>query len=148
MKKSISEKLAENLSYYVGSDKRCLNHGEGSSVYCFYSGKTAKKKTEGCFIGRMLSPKDRVKVDNYFFNNGLDTTIKTLVNKVEFIGVKIPKIIIDNVNLFHDFQRLHDGYDFWGSDFLLSEEGKIELLNIIKKYNLDREPFKKFLIGV
>lgn len=53
MEKTLSEQLADNLAYYVNdTSKRCTN-----GTNCYYSGETAKKDSEGCFVGRLLTPR-------------------------------------------------------------------------------------------
>ena len=136
---TLSQEIAKNLSYYFGKDKRCK--GE---TFCYYSGIKAGKKTQGCFVGRLLAPKDRVKADEYFESYDY-SDVSALVRLKDYIGIEIPKIIFDNVVLFVRFQLLHDCEQYWNEEFKLTDEGKIFLKDTIKLYNLDIKDFKKFL---
>lgn len=146
MEKTLSEQLADNLRYYANGEinKRCRNE-KG----CFYSGESVSKETEGCFVGRLLTPEDRVKADAYY--KQLDTRpsgVDTLVEDKDFIGISIPTIISENVDLMVDFQSLHDNPINWNYDNAsLSSSGIEALEKIISDYCLDLEAFEEFLIS-
>ena len=135
--KNLSKKLAENLGYFVGADKRCRTD-EG----CFYSGKTINKDTKGCFIGALLPQKTRDWADNLNQSDG--SSVDVLIILAESCDIKLPKIITENRILMGQFQELHDSCSNW-SDNVLSSDGKRMLKGIIKNNDLDREPFEKFL---
>jgi hypothetical protein len=137
MKKNLSEQLADNLAYYVNNpNKRCASE----MGMCYYSGKTAGKNTVGCFVGRLMKPKDRIKADDY----GLGS-VCSLINDAPSHGIKLPKIIINNWAVMGVFQKLHDGGENWNEKGL-SANGKSELRYIISKHNLDAKYFDKFLV--
>ena len=141
MEKSLSQKLANNLSYYIGQDKRCI-----SNVECYYSGKTINKETEGCFVGRLLLEEDRVKADIFFKENrSIDATVSGLVKYKKRIGIERPKIISDNVNLLDKFQALHDNCMNWNDEYRLTEIGKNLLKEIINNFKLDIKDFENIL---
>ena len=146
MKKSLSEKLADNLAYYINKpERRCIDGADG----CYYSGESLAhqgKKTSGCFVGRLLSPQDRMKADKSLdeIASG-NTTVEGLVMSADELGIKIPKIISDNVSVMMKFQFLHDTPDFWDEKGL-KEGGKTMLINIIKDYELEKKYFDKFLV--
>lgn len=145
MEKTLSEQLADNLTYFVNdTSKRCVDR-LGS---CFYSGESIKhtgKDTEGCFVGRLLTPKDRITADKLL--DGIaegEIAVYGLVRHADEIGITIPKIILDNLPVMSKFQFLHDTIDFW-NDKGLSERGKALLATIIKDYDLEEKYFEKFL---
>ena len=133
---SKSQKLAENLAYYVGQDKRCKKETTGG---CYYSGKTVNKDTDGCFVGRLLTPKMRDLADN----KGIGDVYNLIRHAKEF-GIKLPKLVSENPGLMRDFQSLHDNKTYWDGLFL-SDEGKNWLDSIIKNHKLVRKHFEKFL---
>jgi len=137
MKKNLSKALADNLAYYVNNpNKRCASE----MGMCYYSGKTAGKNTVGCFVGRLMKPKDRIKADDY----GLGS-VCSLIKNAPSHGIKLPKIIVDNKDLMGRFQVLHDSSENWGEKGL-NADGKSELCSIISRYKLELQYFKKFLI--
>ena len=139
MEKSLSEKLADNLAYYVNdTNKRCKN-----DTSCYYSGETAKKDSEGCFVGRFLTPEDRIKADNglTFGASG----VSTLKMRSGELGITIPQIIQDNVKLMGKFQSLHDLNEYW-TETGLTNEGKTTLKMIINDFELEVKYFEKFLV--
>jgi hypothetical protein len=136
MKKNLSEQLADNLAYYVNDpNKRCASE----MGMCYYSGKTAGKNTVGCFVGRLMKPKDRIKADDY----GLGS-VYSLIKDAPSHGMKLPKIIIDNKDLMGKFQALHDSSENWDEKGL-NADGKIRLRSIISIYELELQYFEKFL---
>ncbi len=139
MEKSLSEQLADNLAYYVNdTSKRCKNN-----TSCYYSGVTAKKDSEGCFVGRLLTPEDRIKADNRLTFGA--SGVNSLCNLAEDLGITIPDIIKDNVRLMGVFQSLHDRNEYWTKTGL-SEEGKTSLKMIIDDFELEVKYFEKFLV--
>jgi hypothetical protein len=139
MEKSLSEKLADNLAYYVNdTSKRCKN-----DKGCYYSGETAKKDSEGCFVGRLLTPEDRIKADKglTFGASGLNS----LCNKAEDLGITIPDIIKDNEKIMSNFQKFHDSDEYW-TETGLTNEGKTTLKMILNDFELEVKYFEKFLV--
>jgi hypothetical protein len=137
MKKNLSEQLADNLAYYVNNtDKRCrTDHGK-----CSYSGKTIGKNTVGCFVGRLMKPKDRIKADEFGFGS-----VDNLIEDAPSHGIKLPKIIATNKDLMGRFQSLHDSSEYW-NERGLNTYGKSELRSIILKFELDVQYFAKFIV--
>lgn len=139
MEKSLSEQLADNLAYYVNDPtKRCTN-----GTACYYSGEKAKKDTEGCFVGRLLSPEDRIKADNGlpFGTSG----VESLCERAQELGITVPKIITENKRLMRHFQGFHDSDLNW-SETGLNKTGEYELREIISRYGLEEKYFEKFLV--
>jgi hypothetical protein len=139
MEKSLSEQLADNLAYYVNdTSKRCKN-----DTSCYYSGVTAKKDSEGCFVGRLLTPEDRIKADKglTFGASG----VNSLCNKAENLGITIPDIIKDNEKIMSNFQKFHDSDEYW-TETGLTNEGKTTLKMIINDFELEVKYFEKFLV--
>jgi hypothetical protein len=137
MKKNLSEQLAKNLAYYtVDPDKRRCSSELGR---CKYSGTNVGKKTKGCFVGSLMSAKDRIKADQHF------SSVGSLIEGAESVGIKLPKIISENRGIMTAFQSLHDESDNWSSNGL-SFKGKIILKSIIQKNSLDIKYFEKFLV--
>ena len=135
MKKTLSEKLAENLEYFISKPRRrCIKNG-----ICKYHGKTLGIKTKGCFIGALLPVKSREILD---IEHKDEDIISILQYKT--LNIKMPKIITQNPSLMRKFQQLHDDNFNWGK-VGLSIYGENELKNIIENYNLDKEPFNKLI---
>lgn len=146
MEKTLSEQLADNLAYYINDpSKRCVDSLGG----CSYSGESIKhtgKDTEGCYVGRLLSPEDRITADKWLNDAPFcDTTVTGLVGFSEELGIKIPKIVSDNIPLMSKFQLLHDTDDYW-NEAGLTKEGRSKLLFIINQYHLEEKYFEKFLV--
>ncbi len=138
---TLSKFLAINLAYYIKDvKKRCVD-----GYKCAYSGETIGINTEGCFIGRMLPSKDRIKADKYFEIDGDASSVKELIEDETKIGIELPNVIKQNQGIMRRFQSLHDININWNSDTGLSELGKIELKDIIVKFDLIENDFKKFL---
>lgn len=124
---SLEEILNDTIEYYRQDPKRrCVT----LSGACVYSGKSARKDTEGCAVGRLLDPQLAIEIDSIgtvpiktiftTWNNNLyeDHIYKEISNK-------IPLLIKNNLNFFVDLQSLHDLRAFWDYDtFDLSESGK------------------------
>ena len=88
MEKTLSEQLADNLAYYVNdTSKRCKNEYD----VCSYSGETISKETDGCFVGRLMKPIDRLKADK----NSI-SCVENLLDCAEECGIELPRIIKDN----------------------------------------------------
>jgi hypothetical protein len=136
MKKSLSQKLADNLAYYVAdpAKRRCSDGKQ-----CRYSGKTIGKKTVGCFVGRFMSAKDRIIADANIIS------LRSLIEKSKSLGIKLPKIIRENEPIIYSFQVLHDSADNWGERGL-SRIGKYELKRIIETHSLEEKFFDEFLV--
>ena len=130
--KSLEERLAEALNYYVVKpSRRCR-----TEKACAYSGVTLGIKTKGCIVGYFLSAKQRLEWD------------KAGVSCLSYLNTKgvnkTPKIILDNLNTFERFQALHDGTNYWDEKGL-TDKGIGILKIIIREMKLNPEPFKKFL---
>lgn len=139
MEKTLSEQLADNLAYYVNdTTKRCTN-GE----HCYYSGETAKKDSEGCFVGRLLTPEDRLKADKELAS-GI-SGVEALCGRALELGITIPKIISENKTLVRQFQSLHDNDENW-IETGLSINGKSKLKYLITQYILEEKYFEKYLV--
>lgn len=140
MKNTLSKQLADNLSYYIGQDTRCKN-GAG----CFYSGEFAKKpEVDGCFVGRLISPENRVKIDEWVDEEGTDSGVREIIKNQYKIGIELPSIITHNVDMMEEFQSLHDN-DFNWYKGQLTEGGKSNLKKIIETYKLNLEYFSTIL---
>lgn len=136
MKKSLSQKLAENLAYFVNNPKkRCVVGYE-----CRYSGTTLNLKTKGCFVGALLAPKDRLLADAGEFG-----TSNQLILNGPKAGIKLPKIVSENQSLMKTFQMFHDNEINWSKSGL-TDIGKNKLKEIIHGYGLDEKYFEKFLV--
>jgi hypothetical protein len=140
---TLSAQISELLSYYINGEtnRRCTDGRNG----CYYSGTSVPHETEGCFIGKMLKPEDRIKADKYFLgNNDGDAYLRDLILLRETIGIEIPQIIMDNQELFAKLQVFHDARTYWINDCLLTESGIHQLKCIIKTFHLDEKDFEKF----
>jgi hypothetical protein len=135
MEKTLSQILAENLAYYVNdTTKRCVDVDDT----CYYSGETVGIDSDGCFVGRFLTPKDRLKADKMDIMG-----VATLIKRGDKYGIDIPSVIRNNESLFVEFQALHDLSGYWGKNEL-SELGKEKLKEVIQRFSLDGKEFEKF----
>lgn len=131
-KKQLSKLLSDNLEYYYNdTSKRCVD----ANSSCSYSGITLNIDTEGCFVGKLLSPELRLELDQEFPNESDWTMLLEESTNIE----KIPKWMITHSRLLNKFQTLHDSNTYWnlqkGKE--LSEQGKIQLQEIIDVYELN-----------
>jgi hypothetical protein len=132
MKKTLSQKLVDNLYYFTSNTKkRCITDED-----CRYHGKSLHLNTKGCFVGALLPPKVREYLD--------DNSYGSVSDIIGDVPEMLPKIIKDNEGLMCRFQYLHDINDNWDANGL-TERGVYVLENIIREYKLDEEPFKKCL---
>lgn len=136
--KSLSEKVAEKLMYYVTKPTRRCVAKNGS---CRYSGKTLGINTVGCMVGSFMPPALRRQIDKDDIEVRKSSSVDSLVNNNNY---KLPEIIKNNSKLMGDLQGLHDENYHWNSNGL-TEEGKNRLLKIINFHNLDTEPFAAIL---
>jgi len=147
MEVSLSKQLADNLAYYVEDPKRrCFGLSEITKQNgCYYSGSTIGKETDGCFVGRFLTPEDRVKADTVLANNDAGSDIINLIKIAPDNDIIIPDVIKNNVELFQLFQQLHDAGEIYWGEGSLTDDGKKKLSKIIRTYALDAAEFSKFL---
>ncbi len=137
--KTLSKILAENLAYYVEDPIRRCNTG----TKCCYSPKNANKEnlSEGCFIGRFLLPKQQEKLDQYELSWS-DTLIDKYSRENKGFN-DLPQTLLENVDLFKQFQAIHDVPDTINNPIYL----KRKLNDILLKFSiLDEQDFKQFLV--
>ena len=134
MKKTLSERLAENLEYFVSNPKRrCKDSVNG----CRYYGGTLRIKTKGCFVRALMPVAVRKEADKSEWGIGVSTLIKDIKG--------VPRIITENPHVMCEFQMLHDEDSYW-NETGLSVFGKSHLKQIIYDFDeLNEEDFKKFL---
>lgn len=136
---TLSERLADNLKYYIdNTNRRCVDrHGDSR-----YHGKTLGKNTKGCFVGSLLPAKTREWADNTLGQE--ESGVNKLLDVAKKEGVSIPRIIKNNRHIMEFFQHLHDSNTHWTRSGL-SLSG-VDYLAYIIAYNrdeLDIEPFKE-----
>lgn len=133
-----TELLLDALEYYTVDPvgRRCVN-SEGTCRYSPYS-LNKEETSQGCLIGRLLSPELAKKIDDEIG----DINIDSLISGYDYA---LPEYMnIDNARFLRACQDLHDGRGNW-TPTELSEVGKSKVSDIIKEYNLDKELFSKFL---
>ena len=122
-KKEKLELLDDTIKYYAENPKlrRCQSLPTGG---CRYSPFTAEKPTsDGCAIGRLLTPKLQLELDEVggsVYTNGI---MKMLPRNIRSYGAEF----------LYSIQTLHDGAENW--DMInngLSETG-VSMVNFIKK---------------
>lgn len=128
--------LLDALEYYTVDpvNRRCTDGGA-----CYYSAKTINKETtsEGCLIGRLLSPELAESIDAKYTKS-----IDVIFSNGDF---ELPDFInAGNAEFLAACQTLHDISSNW-SDAGLSNIGKTEVRKIIYNYKLDASKFAKFL---
>lgn len=122
--------LEETVEYYSQNpeERRCVNSKNGK---CYYHGKNAQKKSEGCAVGRLLSNELQLELDeNYTLNSKEDNS------SVSGIFHNLPDDIKDlGKQYLHNLQQLHDQDFYWNNESGLSESGKLEYELIKNKIN-------------
>jgi len=124
-----SQFLQNMLNYYCADPlaRRCVSISGG----CKYSPVSINKLTsEGCAIGRHLSPDVQIK-----FDNQICAGIEDILDK-KYLKELMPKWMQNmNEDFLSDSQALHDMNIFW-DDKGLSNEGISRVEEIIKKFDL------------
>lgn len=126
------EQLLQSTIDYYGVDpenRRCFKDGN-----CKYSPKTAGKQglSEGCAIGRHLSPKVQKAFDNF---SGNSYSIIDIMAKEEMKKL-LPEWMQEMpVGFLSSVQVLHDKSSSWGAKGL-SNVGKQRVNRIIEEYKL------------
>jgi hypothetical protein len=129
---TLSEKLAKNLKYFTSNPKkRC-----SKDYNCKYSGKTLGIKTKGCFVGALMTPKQREWADINHIGG-----VYILIKRSKLFDFKLPNIITENEKIMSDFQSLHDKTVNWDENGL-NDNGLTTLKAIIRDHNLDPKPFE------
>ena len=115
--------LADTIKYYSEDiTRRCIGISENDiGLKCYYSGSTINNSnSDGCAIGRLLTPELRQELDDIFSKLSLPSG----VNEVwDYLPVDLQSY---GKEFLQDLQRLHDGSNNWVSEPNgLSESGKI-----------------------
>lgn len=105
------QELLDNTIRYYSEDinRRCRGEGRG----CYYSPTKINKEgiSEGCAIGRHLSPEVQLK-----FDNAVDVgsqSITTLYNTPQYFNLLPEWMKKMPVKFLGKIQRLHDNSQFW-----------------------------------
>lgn len=125
------EFFLDMLEFYTqDTDRRCINEN-GDCLY-YLEGKA------GCAIGRFLNPKIAQDLDN------AELKIQSAINR-NFIG--IPKWMIGlEASFLQDIQIFHDQDAYWDlENKTLSYEGRRKVKDVLKKYDISEEKFKKYI---
>lgn len=135
MKKTLSQKLADNLQHFTDNpNNRCMNKDN-----CYYSGATiGREDIEGCFIGKLLKPEVRLEID------AMGGMSLSCVIHGKGKDIKLPVFITKNEDVLSEFQSLHDRSNNW-TEKGLSKNGVNELDKIIINHKLDAKAFDKCL---
>lgn len=106
--------LQETVQYYSQDPegRRCI-----SDRMCHYSPKTVGKEetSEGCAVGRLLSPELREELDENYRGTGVSTDIlfQSLPEEVQELGQ----------GFLSSLQSLHDTDEYWNSEGI-TEDGE------------------------
>lgn len=129
--------LLDALEYYTtDTNRRCNGVGSG----CYYSPIKAMKDgvSEGCLIGRHLTPENQRIADATLDSFGIETVIDTTPEI-------IPEWMKDlGTNFLGRCQSFHDQSYNWGINSI-SDTGATTLESIILQFNLDKSQFQKYL---
>lgn len=120
--------LEDTIAYYSVNpqERRCKNY----RGMCSYSPRTVEKegKSEGCAIGRHLSPEAQEQWDTYDDND----SVIGMKNRTELFASTAPEWMQTmNERFLRDVQRMHDVDGYWNENGL-SAEG-LEKVDLIKK---------------
>ena len=121
--------LNETVSYYSENpiERRC------KSTYnrCYYSPEKANKpNSEGCAVGRLLSPTKRKYLDMAFEN--CDTSVEAVFDNLP------KKIQVYGMDFLEELQSLHDVSVYW-DDKGITKDGLGKVERIKSNFNLHNE---------
>ena len=131
--------LKDTINYYSANPakRRCVNKKLGA---CYYSPKRAYKPlSEGCAIGRHLTPEAKIAFDDLASSDSDMTTISAIME----VGANKAMMPSWMQKMNHEFLRrvqgLHDRSEYWDVQGLTGR-GKEIVNDIITEYqlNLDR----------
>jgi hypothetical protein len=124
----------DTLEYFcTDTNRRCVG------VVCKYSPLNANKKgvSEGCAIGRHMTPRAQILADMYPTSG-----IGSIIEKDPSL---VPKKLRDlGVDFLQEIQSLHDSHHNWLSKKGLSYQGTLALKEAIQKFKLPESKFKKY----
>lgn len=131
--------LQDTIDYYSvdPENRRCIN-----GTTCAYSPANANKegKSEGCAIGRHLSPEVQTKFDKGINCTPLNLTIFAIMNNQEARKLLPEWMQKMDASFLSDVQCLHDINTYWDSN-ALSNKGKERVNTIIAEHKLSTELF-------
>ena len=120
--------LNETVTYYSENpiERRCTANSGG----CYYSPEKANKpNSEGCAVGRLLTPELKAELD---FQIGGDTSVEgvwhLLPNEIQVYGM----------DFLGELQLLHDVSDYW-DDKGITKDGLRKVERIKSNFNLHNE---------
>jgi hypothetical protein len=134
------EFLLDTLEYYSADvNRRCTDSANlfsGCKYSPFNVGKVGV--SEGCAIGRHMTPKNQKLADGcknanigYIFK----TNPKLIPSKLRSLGVEFLTRV----------QRLHDSDENWCKDGI-SRKGAIYVKSMVNEFNLSPDKFRKYLV--
>lgn len=138
---SLEEILLDTLEYYGEDEHRyCKKNSE-----CTYSPATLGLElfSEGCAIGRLLTPEIALKFDNELGFTGIQDIVNHYIYALEFWDKEMANFLNSEIVFFSQLQMLHDrkliknGELDWEGDFILNE--------LINEYSFDKSKFTKWL---
>ncbi len=121
MKKTKEEQLAllnDTIAHYSENvNRRCVAIDSNGQIQCKYSGTTINNtESDGCAIGRLLTPELRLMLDNNCGDtipSGVDNVWGDLPDEIKAYGQAF----------LITLQKLHDEPSYWGSEGL-TERGQ------------------------
>lgn len=137
--------LKDTIEYY-GSDlkRRCVVKKPEGVNFCAYSPKTANLEgiSEGCAIGRHLTPELKEKLDAPKANQNGPAGIIDLIKEPTLTEL-FPQWMRDmDVHFLSSVQNIHDVTNNWGEVEGLSSKGKFRVNDIIERFNLKMEKYE------
>lgn len=129
------EFLLDTLEYYSQDPSRRCFHTE--TRICYYSPVNADNpNSEGCAIGRWLSPDLQLKLDNESYPGiNTDDVFEQLPDNLQQLGQ----------SFLSSVQSLHDGNSWCQGGVINSNI--YNLKRIIQNYELDYKKFEKYIIN-
>jgi len=120
--------IQQTVDYYSQNptQKRCTGNGG-----CYYSPKTAgKPHSDGCAVGRLLTPEQREILDDLDFGPIICPS-KDYIEQAPFLKDLFEKYSPDFLG---DLQQLHDHKEYWNENGL-TNYGKRYVEKLIVKYS-------------
>jgi hypothetical protein len=119
--------LDDTVAHY-NSNNRCANDQVRCGMGCKYSPETLhlEGKSEGCAIGRHLTPELAKELDNGTGNKGVKAVFNKLPDNLKELDASFLTLI----------QLLHDNPNYWDENGL-SEEGRESYSTIKRVYDLN-----------
>ncbi len=147
---NLEDILLDTLEYYGADESRYCMDSKGNS--CRYSpfALGIEEASEGCAIGRLLTPEIASKLDKHELGS-IDEILQDLEEEIKEDNYHesslLPKDVYDklseNIDFFADLQLFHDTKKIVNGKLTLS--GSYNLKEFIRRYGFNQFKFTKWI---